>query len=99
MTLAGLESPAKRPLAFARATVTVWAAVAGWGSDTGSPELLEGVEDLVSHRADKPDCDVGLLHRDHRPVEVVDGARGERPDLVVRRGVGRVGFLDGSPED
>src|SRR5271170_1216050 len=77
-----LESERNQLFARSKAALAVWVAVGGFASDTCSPDLLEGVEDLVSYGADQLDGDVGLFHRDHGAVEIVDRARCERVDLL-----------------
>src|SRR5579863_2239905 len=81
-TRVALDKRPNHSLARVTATVAVFTADAGLGSDTGSPQLLEGVENLVSYGPHQFDGDVRLLHRNHGAVQIIDRARGERVDLL-----------------
>src|SRR5579862_7314183 len=69
---AGLERPPNQPFTRAIAAGTERGKpAAGVGSDTGSPELVERVQDLVTDRADQLHGDLRFLDRNHRAVQVV----------------------------
>src|SRR5579872_4497916 len=90
ITRAGRERPANKALARVQAATTALAGDWVCGSDTGPPELLEGVQDLVSHCARELDRDVSFLDGDHRTVEIVNRPRSQRLRFLFRDRVDRV---------